>query len=79
MGILPPISGSGDTYTRMKWVDGKATRLLWIPVEQIDGKAVGAEQIAMKMTSMMTPTDEDIPEEWKRKEERKNVSDKKTE
>ena len=78
-GILPPISGSGDTYTRMKWVDGKATRLLWIPVEQIDGKAVGAEQIAMKMTSMMQPTDEDIPEEWKRKEERKNVSDKKTE
>ena len=65
-GILPPISGSGDTYTRMKWISGKATRLLWVPVEQIDGKPVNSEQQAMKFESELEAVDpKDVPEGWK--------------
>lgn len=70
-GILPPMDGSGNTYTRMKWVDGKATRLLWIPAEYIDGKAVGAEQMAMRLASMAQAVDVDLPEAFREKKEEK--------
>lgn len=70
-GVLPPIEGSGDSYTRNKWIDGKAGRLLWIPAEYIDGKAVGAEQMAMRLASMAQAVDVDLPEAFREKKEEK--------
>ena len=66
-GILPPFAGSGDSYTRNKWIDGVPTRLLWIPVSQIDGSGKPSEQMGMNLAALSV-SDEEIPEAWKDKE-----------
>lgn len=58
-GILRGI-GKEDNPTRQKWIDGRNTRLLWIPASEMRGPKPGQEQ--MRMTEA---GNDDIPEEWK--------------
>lgn len=61
-GILRGLSGSGDTPTKNRWINGKAVRLLWIPREVMDGPKAAQEQTRMDFT----PVEPDgLPEEWK--------------
>ena len=58
-GIL---SGSGDEgkATRLKWIDKKPLRLLWIPAREMNGPKAEVAQVTMTEVSS-----EELPEEWK--------------
>ena len=58
-GIL---SGSGDEgkATRLKWIDKKPLRLLWIPCREMNGPKAEVQQVSMTEVSS-----EELPEEWK--------------
>ena len=53
-------TGGDGKSTRMKRVDGRNIRLLWIPAEAINGPKAEVEQ--MRMTEV---SGEELPEEWK--------------
>lgn len=57
-GILPGV-GKEENPTKVKWIDGKSVRLLWIPVDKMAGPKVDQEQ--MKMTEA---ADAELPEGW---------------
>ena len=61
-GILRnmPKGGDGKT-TKVKRVDGKMIRALWIPVSELNGPKAEAQQQAMDFTQV----EEELPDEWK--------------
>ena len=54
-GILPGMADGATT--RLKWVDGKAVRLLWIPAGELNGPKAEAKQTAMNLTPVDDPDD----------------------
>lgn len=59
-GILQGI-GKEENPTRVKWIDGKAVRLLWIPSGKMSGPKVDQEQLSM---DKMQPVDTELPKNW---------------
>ena len=53
---------NGKTATRNKWVDGRAQRLLWIPMYRIGGVERNATQVSM---DQLEAVDTEIPPEWR--------------
>lgn len=60
-GILTGLP-AGDKATRTKWVGGKNQRLLWIPVDELNGPKADIEQQKMSFTQV---NPDDMPDEWK--------------
>ena len=46
-GILNVQGGSDERTTKPKWVEGKLTRLLWIPAGELNGPKAEAQQVKM--------------------------------
>lgn len=46
-GILNVQGGSDERTTKPKWVEGKLTRLLWIPAGELNGPKAEAQQVRM--------------------------------
>ena len=61
-GVLKGFMDGADTPTRNKWIDGRATRLLWIPRAAMDGPKPTVKQQQMDFKQV---DDDDLPEEWK--------------
>lgn len=55
-GVISQDAMGRDTTTKVKWVDGRAQRLLWIPREKIDG---GGENPAKQMEMDLTEQDDE--------------------
>ena len=58
-GILGGSAGD-DKTTRLKWIDKKPLRLLWIPAREMNGPKAEVAQVTMTEVSS-----EELPEEWK--------------
>lgn len=54
---------SGGSATRVKRIDGRTQRLLWVPRTEIDGKKDATEQLRMELAGNdgFTETDEELP------------------
>jgi hypothetical protein len=59
-GILNVQGGSDERTTKPKWVEGKLTRLLWIPAGELNGPKAEAQQV--KMTEVGNDV---LPDEFK--------------
>ncbi len=58
-GILKDLQ-KDENPARLKWIEGKAKRVLWIPAEMLNGPRPEQEQ-----TRMAAVSDAELPEEWK--------------
>ena len=59
-GILNSLGSDGE-YTRNKFIDGRAQRLLWIPRDALDGPATDTEQMKLQMSQLEEIDDPELP------------------
>ena len=59
-GILRMQAGSDERTTKLKWIDGKPIRLLWIPAGELNGPKAEAKQERMTEVG-----GEELPDAWK--------------